>query len=346
MTESQIKTDERIPYISQPLTGDPRGQALQKSNDKRYGLVGWKEFHNNRNEILSEFNRAKEYNVSRPVRVQHGKAGEAAVRKWLSDYLPKKYGVTSGFIIPDVIAAEYKLYHFDVLIYDQINSPELWSDGDYDQSALGKTRAIPAKHVRAVFEIKAGLTSETAREAISKLSELNNLVNHLPAGFSCGMIFFDLDAASANNQGILPNLLPSNPIVGYWGGLILHCALNEEMTGLLELRTLPENKDQRKSLTIPIAKNIDELNIYRDGHGNVAIGEQGAGVMAFDGPDKRWHFSKEYGPIIYGQLCGLSLAWSHNSFARFALDLLSRLEGMPLREDRQYIFGQVFDTIL
>ena len=149
----------------------------------RYGLVGWKEFHNNRKEILSEFNRAKGYNVSRPVRVQHGKAGDAAVRKWLSDYLPKKYGVTSGFVIPDVIAAEYKLYHFDVLIYDQINSPQLWSDGDYDQSEQGKIRAIPAKHVRAVFEIKASLTSETAREAIAKLSKLNNLVNHLPAGF-------------------------------------------------------------------------------------------------------------------------------------------------------------------
>jgi len=102
-----------------------RSSALQKLNDKRYGLVGWKEFHNTRKEILSEFNRAKEYNVSRLVRVQHGKAGEAAVRKWLSDYLPKKYGVTSGFVIPDVIAAEYKLYHFDVLIYDRINSPEL-----------------------------------------------------------------------------------------------------------------------------------------------------------------------------------------------------------------------------
>ena len=260
---------------------------MQKSNDRRYGLVGWKEFHNNRKEILSEFKRAKEYNVSRPVRVQHGKAGEAAVRKWLSDYLPKKYGVTSGFVIPDVIAAEYKLYHFDVLIYDRINSPELWSDGDYDQSAQGNTRAIPAKHVRAVFEIKASLTSETAREAIVKLSELNNLVNHLPAGFSCGTIFFDLDTASTNNQGILPNLLPSTPIIGYWGGLVLHCALNEEMTGLLELRPLPENEDQRKSLTIPIAKNIDEIQIHRGEAGKIGVSEQGAGVMAFDGPDWR-----------------------------------------------------------
>ena len=67
--------------------------------------------------------------------------------------------------------------------------------------------------------------------------------------------------------------------------------------------------------------------------------------MAFDGPDRRWHFSKEYGPVIYGQLFGLTLTWSHNSFARFALDLLARLEGMPLKEARKNMFGQIFDTI-
>jgi len=192
---------------------------LQKSNDKRYGLVGWKEFHNNRKEILSEFQRAKAYNVSRPVRGEHGNAGEAAMRKWLSAYLPKKYGVTSGYIIPDVVAVEYKLYHFDLLIYDQLNSPMLWSDGDYDQSEQGKRRAIPAKHIRAAFEIKASLTSKTARDAIAKLSDFNRLADHLQPSFSCGAIFFDLDTGLVNNQRILPNLLPSIPIFGYWGGL-------------------------------------------------------------------------------------------------------------------------------
>ena len=118
------------------------------------------------------------------------------------------------------------------------------------------------------------------------------------------------------------------------------------MAGLLELSKLPENRDQLNSLSIPIAKNIDEIKIHRNEAGNITLSEQGAGLTAFDGPDKQWHFSKEYGPIIYGQLFSLTVNWSHNSFARFALDLLSRLEGMPLKEDRRYMFGQVFDTIL
>lgn len=319
---------------------------MQQPIEKKYGFIGWKEFHNTRNEILSEFNRAKGYDISHPVRTQHGNAGEAAFRKWLSAYLPKKYGVTSGYVIPDVIAHEYKLYHFDLLIYDQLNSPVLWGYGDYDASDQAKRRAIPAKHVQAAFEIKASITGQTARDAIAKLIQFNNFVGHLPPNFSCGAIFFDLDVALANNQSILPNLIPSHPIIGYWGGLILHCSLDEEMTGLIELIDLPENKDETQSLSIPIAKNIENLNIRRDANGNVTIGEQGAGVMAFAGADGMWHFSKRYGPDFYGELFGLSIAWSHNSFAEFAIDTLSRLEGRPPKQKRQFFFGQVFDAIL
>ena len=68
------------------------------------------------------------------------------------------------------------------------------------------------------------------------------------------------------------------------------------------------------------------------------------GIAAFsDG--KAWHFSKLYGPTIYGQHFGLALNWSHNNFARFALDLLSRLEGVPPSDDATYMFGQIFDVI-
>jgi hypothetical protein len=317
-----------------------------KADDKRYGLMGWREFHNTRKEILNEFNRSKGYNINRPVRTEHGNAGEAALRKWFSAYLPKKYGVTSGYIIPDIMTTEYKLYHFDLLIYDQINAPILWIDGDYDHSDQGKKRAIPAKHVKAAFEIKASLTRKSASDTINKLCEFNKLKENLPSSFSCGAIFIDIDAILANQQNILPKLIPSSPIIGYWGGLVLHCSIDEEMTGLIELIDFPKDKEQAKNLNIPIVKDIEALNIYRNEDGKVTIAEQGAGVMAFAGPDEKWHFSKQYGPIIYGELFGLMLAWSHNGFARFALDLLSRLDGILPNQNRQYIFGQVFDKVV
>lgn len=101
---------------------------------------------------------------------------------------------------------------------------------------------------------------------------------------------------------------------------------------------------RQKSLLIPLAKDLDLLGVHRDPKGNVVITEQGAGVMAFAGRDG-YHFSKCYGPIVYGPLCGLNLMWSHNGFAQFAPDLLERLEGIPRTNQRKYIFGQVFDNI-
>ena len=160
---------------------------MPTDDNSEYGFFGWKEFRRNRGDLLAEFDRAQAYNQSRPVRTEHGNAGEAVLRTWLSTFLPARYAVTSGssgYIIPDVVVPEYRLYHFDVIIYDSINSPVLWIDGDYDTSDQGRKRAMPAKHVRAVLEVKASLTRSTATEATLKLAQLNGFGKHLPNGFS------------------------------------------------------------------------------------------------------------------------------------------------------------------
>jgi hypothetical protein len=180
------------------------------------------------------------------VRTEHGNAAEAALRQWLSAYLPARYGVTSGYIIPDVVVPEYKLYHFDVIIYDVLNAPILWIDGDYDTSDQGRKRAVPAKDVWAVLEVKASLTPSSATEAISKLSQLNALSRYLPKNFSCGTFFYELDATLVNNQSILPNLIPDCAIVGYWGGVTLRCQMDEKMTDLMHILPRPANGDQAK----------------------------------------------------------------------------------------------------
>jgi hypothetical protein len=47
----------------------------------RYGMVGWQEFASNRNGILAKYDVAKAQNASRPVKVDHGTTGEAALRE-------------------------------------------------------------------------------------------------------------------------------------------------------------------------------------------------------------------------------------------------------------------------
>src|SRR5260370_16819515 len=124
----------------------------------RYGMVGWQEFASNRTDILAKYDPAKSRGASRPFKTEHGVTGEAAFREWLSSFLPAKYRVTSGFIIPDVVETPaYKLYHYDIIIFDALN---------------------------AVLEIKAAFGASPARDALDKLREFNLIPPPFPAQFS------------------------------------------------------------------------------------------------------------------------------------------------------------------
>lgn len=116
---------------------------MSKNNNSKYGNLGWQEFLNNRTDLIQEYERALSKNQNRPVRTSHGNAGEAAVRTFLEGFLPQKYGVTSGYIIPDIICQEYVLYHYDIIIYDKFNSPILWVESNYDDSEQGKKGQYP-----------------------------------------------------------------------------------------------------------------------------------------------------------------------------------------------------------
>ena len=71
--------------------------------DNKYGFIGWREFLTSRKEILDEYDKALEKNINRPIRTSHGVAGEAAFRRFLKKHLPERYGITSGYIIPDIV---------------------------------------------------------------------------------------------------------------------------------------------------------------------------------------------------------------------------------------------------
>lgn len=147
------------------------------NNIINYGArQGWKQFLQQRVDILAKYDSARTKATAKKVKVSHGIAVEAEVRSWLSHFLPKKYGVTSGFIISQGVSDEVATPHFDVIIYDQIESPILWIDDNDDQSENGKQRAIPSEHVKCVIEVKSQLTRKTVRDAFSQLKELETLI--------------------------------------------------------------------------------------------------------------------------------------------------------------------------
>jgi hypothetical protein len=312
----------------------------------RYGLVGWQEFANNRKEILAKYDSAKSLTVSKPVKTEHGVIAEAAIREWLTKFLPGKYRVSSGYIIPDIVQTEdFKLYHYDVIIYDALNAPVLWTESNPDQSEQGRRRAIPAKYVHSVLEIKASFDVSPARDALNKLRQLNAIAPYLPSEFSCAIIFVELPLHLISQTKLLYQLIPEPPVYKYWGGLILRCEVNNEMSGEIILSQGEENTgSDSENLAIPLAKDIDELSIFINSDGQLVIEECGSSVKLVSNGARNWFVSKGYGPLLHRRNLCINLTWSANGFSQFGLNLLSHLEGKGLREN-PYRFGQIFDHI-
>jgi hypothetical protein len=130
---------------------------------------GWRQFLTSRQEILDAYDRAKERAKSHETETHHGRVAEAQFRTWLSGFLPKKYGVTSGYIVSPGLGHDQKTPHYDVIIYDSQNSPVLWIEGDPDRSEQGRSIAIPVEYVRCVLEVKSRFSSSTAADAIEHL---------------------------------------------------------------------------------------------------------------------------------------------------------------------------------
>lgn len=313
--------------------------------DNCFGQHGWREFNRNRKDILSDLDKLLEQTASRPIQVAHGQGVEASIRKWLSEFLPKKYGVTSGYIIPDLYDESANLYHFDIIIYNQLEAPILWTEGNFDQSEQGKYRAIPAKHVVAVYEVKARLTKANITESLKKLNQTEGYTSQLNELFFCGIIFIDLKNSENEKESIIKELFKGTSIYGFDGGTILRFEDDDSSIGRIKVyRTTEQNTIDYQHLK-PIAKPIDDLNIFMNEEGNLQISEQGAGIILVSTSQNNFSVSKTYG-IGYGEgNIAIHIDWSRSNFSEFCIDLISKLEGLAYNDTKRPNFGRVFDRI-
>jgi hypothetical protein len=316
-----------------------------------YGFFGSHEFNANRQEILDGYFLAKKKAENRPVRTEHGNAGEAKLREWLERTLPKKFGVTSGYVIPKLMAPKFPLEHFDVIIYDALEAPVLWIDENEDTSEQGRRRAIPARYVRAVYEVKATLTAKHARDAIEKLSHLNPFHEQFVDPFHTGAIFMELPDDHEKKNTILSAFVPPN-VHAFTGAVILHTSNNPLASArlMVEPRSvyqLDEAAVARLNEDHPLSKDVDTLDFHVNSEGNLVIAEARAAAMMLFWQNA-WHVSTTYNAVWVDADHRVELGWSKNAFARFFIDLLSRLNGEPLHpKDPKdgHLFGQVFDAI-
>ncbi|WP_443936837.1 DUF6602 domain-containing protein [Pedobacter sp. MW01-1-1] len=107
---------------------------------------GWKQFLMARDEMLAAYDRAREMSRKRAVQTEHGNVAEAEFRRWLTNFLPKRYGVTSGYIVSQGIPNCEHMVHYDVIIYDQLESPILWVEGNPDSSESGSSGKVGGEY--------------------------------------------------------------------------------------------------------------------------------------------------------------------------------------------------------
>ncbi|HEX7870302.1 MAG TPA: DUF6602 domain-containing protein [Chryseobacterium sp.] len=214
---------------------------------------GWKQFLTARDEMLSAYDRARIHSSKNPVQTKHGLVAEAELRKWLINFLPKRYGVTSGYIISQGIPNSENFIHYDVIIYDQLESPILWLDDSADSSNQGKALAIPVEYVKGVIEVKSAFNKKAAKKAVGQLSKLKPLLSkidspnhavkmHLPAKFFCATVFFELREEDELDFSALDELVEAVELRGFYGGYILRAnSLDKYYSGKITL--LKENSD-------------------------------------------------------------------------------------------------------
>lgn len=313
--------------------------------DNCYGQHGWKEFHRNRKDILAEFDKILEQTANRPIQVAHGQGVEAYLRRWLTEFLPKKYGVTSGYIIPNIYNDNGTIYHFDIIIYNQFDAPVLWTEGNEDNSAQGKFRAIPAKHVVAVYEVKSRLTKKNVTDALNKLNQTKDFSEQLPPLYSCGLIFVDLKESDNNRESIVKELLKGKDIFGFIGGMVLRYESDDSCTALINIYDSEPTKEDKKQHCKPLAKPIDQLNIYLTEDGNLQLAESGGGAKLVATSNNSWSVSKQYGVTYQEGNKSIHLSWARTNFADFCTNLLSALEGLPFSDKDRPSFGQIFDNV-
>lgn len=312
-----------------------------------YGQLGWKEFNRNRKDILNEYDKILEQITNRPVKVAHGIGVEAYIRNWLEEFLPKKFGVTSGYIIPDLYGNDQKIYHYDIIIYNKLDSPILWVESNQDNSDQGKYRAIPAKFILAIYEVKSTLNKKNVKNSLNKLNEITDFNIQLPKNFHCGIIYIELKEKENYKDSIIKEILKGSDIYGFIGGLILRYEGDTTVTGKFDI--IPYISDSKnnndKQVLKPLAKSIDDLDIYRNEEGNIIFSGYGTGGNLVQTNSNHYNISKSYGIIYREQEISVHLSWSRSHFSNFCIQLINSLEGLKYNDENKTSFGQFFDKI-
>jgi hypothetical protein len=175
--------------------------------ERRLKHVGADAMFAERSKLLNLYDAAKLRASDDPVATEHGVDAEAMFRNFLVNFLPKRYGVTKGYIITPSLEYDGPLEEWDIIVYDALESPVLYVRDNPDIGPVGAKRGIPVQYVKAVIEAKATFNPAMAKKACEKLRKVQHFIgkdvprhlqdHYLPYGFFTSAVFFEATAPNA-----------------------------------------------------------------------------------------------------------------------------------------------------
>lgn len=189
-----------------------------------------------RTKLLQEYDAAVAQAADDPVKTEHGVSCEAHFRSFLEQFLPRKYGVTKGYIITPDLDYAGPLEEWDIIIYDAMEAPVLFVRRTRDESERAGKRGIPVEYVRGVVEVKATFNKAMAEKATAKLLKLRQFLKledgtpkygstHLSSGFRAFAVFFETKVKNskeyADALGALAPFWQTDPLVQFSKALII-----------------------------------------------------------------------------------------------------------------------------
>jgi len=216
-------------------------------SSKKLKHIGVDSFFAERDKLLDAYDRAKKQAAEDQLQTDHGVVAEALVRDWLQAFLPKRFGVCKGYIITSNLNYEGQLEEWDVIIYDALESPILYSRDIKGQGESEKRRAIPVEYVRGVIEVKATLTPSMVKKATKKLLKLENFMGtntteaypqFLCSPFISTAIFFETKVKNLKEyRKALDNFIPlfcSKSKLPFMGALVLRSQREAKHSGYIQ----------------------------------------------------------------------------------------------------------------
>lgn len=266
--------------------------------------AAWRQFLLAKRAMLAEYDRALSHAKTQPVVSHHGNVAEAALRDWLGTFLPKRFGVTSGYIRSQGFPEVHQSSHFDVIVYDQLEAPTLWIEENRDKAEGGRARIIPAEYVGAIIEVKAAFNRRAVADAADKLRLLGPLMSavdgaderyprYLPFSTVLAMVFFELRSDDRRDLAALNEFR--------------HIAFNRSFYGAVILRGEGLPPDAAALISQAVSDQPMEPLFVDAG---LLHGTSMGGTLEVD-----------------GRLMSAMLMWSDVNFSRFAFDLLALLKG-------------------